>query len=215
MDYFTGPTQGWTKEQAAALVGAAVQPESSFDPKAGAGTAHQGIAQWDDPRRAAIEAHFHKPLLDMNYHEQLQAMQWELTQGGKKAVGDRLHATQHNLGRGSVIVTEDYESPGNYEVEDSARFVNSQKRLADYDLGDNVDAVMARLRTAQGTEANVQGGTGTAGGPGATTTVKGSANVNIKLDGFPAGTKTSAVNSGDLFAGLPRVEHAMPLGYGP
>jgi hypothetical protein len=81
--------------------------------------------------------------------------------------------------------------------------------------GDNVDAVMARLRTAQGTEANVQGGTGTAGGPGATTTVKGSANVNIKLDGFPAGTKTSAVNSGDLFAGLPRVEHAMPLGYGP
>jgi hypothetical protein len=67
---------------------------------------------------------------------------------------------------------------------------------------------------SEGEPLSVQGGTGTAGGRDATTTVKGSANLNIKLDGFPFGTKTSTSTTGDLF-GAPLIEQAMPLGHGP
>jgi hypothetical protein len=55
---------------------------------------------------------------------------------------------------------------------------------------------------------NIAGGTAPAGGP-ATTTVKGSADLKIKLECFPPGTRTTSQVSGDLFSGAPKVDNIM------
>jgi hypothetical protein len=58
--------------------------------------------------------------------------------------------------------------------------------------------------------ANVADGTGSSGAAGNETTVKGNATVTVKLQGAPAGTRTSATADGDLFAssGPPRIENS-------
>ncbi len=62
---------------------------------------------------------------------------------------------------------------------------------------------------------NVGGGTGAPPPAVSTTqTVKGSANVNIRLSGAPAGTKVTSTTDGDLFSGPPRVQQSM-AGTGP
>ncbi len=63
---------------------------------------------------------------------------------------------------------------------------------------------------------NINGGTGTASAGSSETTVRGSANVNIKLDGFPPGTRSVSTTEGELFQGRPpRVEHALTLPAAP
>lgn len=61
---------------------------------------------------------------------------------------------------------------------------------------------------AKGAPVNIGDGTGASGAPGAAGP-NGKAELTVRLDGFPAGTRTSATASGDAFAGAPRVERAM------
>lgn len=65
--------RGLSREVAAGIAGN-IQQESSFNPASGAGTAHQGLAQWDATRRAEIERRSGKPLVSMSVHEQLDAL---------------------------------------------------------------------------------------------------------------------------------------------
>ena len=90
-----------------------LQQESSLNPQSGAGTAHQGIAQWNDDRRKAIEDHFHKSLMDMSFDEQLEAINWEVTAGKYKNVGTELKSGSHEAGRAAAIIDRDYEAPAN------------------------------------------------------------------------------------------------------
>jgi hypothetical protein len=128
IDYFK--SKGWTPEQAAGLMGS-FQQESSFNPQAGVGTAHVGIAQWSATRQADIAAHFGKPVASMSYQEQLAAAQWELTEGKYKNVGDELRATKTGA-QSSYVVTHGFEAPGNYDKEDPLRAANTQARLDAY-----------------------------------------------------------------------------------
>ncbi len=112
VDYFVA--QGWTPEQASGIAGN-LQQESGFKPEAGFnadGTpgSHSGIAQWDKTRREAIEANFGKKLGAMNYDEQLQAVQYELTQGLAKKAGDRLRE-ETTAGGAAVSVAHHFEIP--------------------------------------------------------------------------------------------------------
>jgi len=86
----------------------------------------------------------------------------------------------------------------------------SRETLAQFDaaMKRNLDAETPPAQVAQAPPAQVANGAGTPPAP-STTTVRGSADLNIKLDGFPLGTRTTATTSGDLFSGAPRVEQAM------
>ncbi len=128
IDYFV--SKGWTPEQAAGIVGN-LQQESGFNPQAGAGTAHQGLAQWSAERQRDIEQHFGKALLSMSNQEQLAAIQWELTQGKYKAAGDALRQAK-SARDAAAVIDHQYESPGNYAVEDKNRGANADARLNAY-----------------------------------------------------------------------------------
>ena len=128
IDYFV--SKGWTPEQAAGIVGN-LQQESGFNPQAGAGTAHQGLAQWSAERQRDIEQHFGKALLSMSNQEQLAAIQWELTEGKYKAAGDALRQAK-SARDAAAVIDHQYESPGNYAVEDKNRGANADARLNAY-----------------------------------------------------------------------------------
>lgn len=92
MQYFM--SQGWSKEQAAGLV-ANLWAESKMRERAvGDGGAAVGIAQWHPDRQAAFQRQFGKKLQDASFQEQLQFVQYELTQGGEQAAGDRLRSAK-------------------------------------------------------------------------------------------------------------------------
>lgn len=167
MDYFT--SQGWTPQQSAGIVGN-LQQESSFDEKAGAGTAHQGLAQWSSARQADIEAHFGKKLMSMSYAEQLAAVQWELTAGRYKNVGDKLHQAT-SYGESATIIDQRYESPGNYEYEDARRSANAGARLKAYQGNLSTGAAPSAIRT---------GNTTTSSNSNSEVHVNGPININTK-----------------------------------
>ncbi len=130
---------GWQPGDAAGLLGNA-QQESSLNPQAGAGTAHQGLFQWDDERRRAIEAHFSKPLMQMSFAEQLAAANWELREGKFKGVGDQLQSGSHEAGRSAAIVDRYYEmpaNPGSLQLlqEDAKRAANARLAMRGFDSG--------------------------------------------------------------------------------
>jgi hypothetical protein len=125
MDYFT--SKGWSKEQAAGILGN-LQQESGFGAKAGAGSAHEGAAQWSAERKAQIEAHSGKPLMSMSYAEQLEAIHWELTEGRYKGVGDKLK-TVTGARESAALIDEQYEVPGNYATENPRRSANAEAIL--------------------------------------------------------------------------------------
>ena len=63
-----------------------------------------------------------------------------------------------------------------------------------------------------GPVANVGGGTGTAPGAPQTATVKGSADLRVRISADPGLTaKTTATTSGDLFSGAPNIGPAMAV----
>ena len=95
MDYFV--SKGWTKEQAAGIVGN-LQTESGKDLNTKAegdlhlkarGGSSQGIAQWREGRLAKFKEVVGKDVKDASLEEQLSFVDWELKNTEKRA-GDRL-----------------------------------------------------------------------------------------------------------------------------
>ena len=93
MQYFV--SQGWTKQQAAGIVGN-IQKESRFDPRAqgdkdknGVYRAH-GLAQWRDSRLADFRSVMGKSVQQASFEEQLAFIQYELTKGKEKSAGNKL-----------------------------------------------------------------------------------------------------------------------------
>lgn len=100
--------KNWSPSQAAGIVGNLMQ-ESMLDPGANNGT-HYGIAQWDKTRRAEFEAVFKKPIRGSTLAEQLEFVNYELTEGTHKHVGKEIKATKTIL-EASDIVGHSYEVP--------------------------------------------------------------------------------------------------------
>ncbi len=77
MQYFE--SQGWTKAQAAGIVGNLIV-ESNLNTKAvGDGGAAHGIAQWHPDRQATFQSLHGVPMLDGSLQQQLSFVQYELT----------------------------------------------------------------------------------------------------------------------------------------
>jgi hypothetical protein len=152
--YFT--QNGWTPEQAAGIVGN-LQQESSLNQNAGLGTAHVGLAQWSAERQAKIAAHFGKSVSAMSFEEQLQAIQWELTQGGYANVGTMLRSAP-TAANAAKIIDRAYESPGNYDLEDARRGANAEAilRASVGDLATNPSMLAANSNMPGGSTSSVE-----------------------------------------------------------
>lgn len=88
ISFFT--SKGWTREQAAGFA-ANIQIESGFKTNAtGDGGAAYGLAQWHPDRQANFAKWAHKDIRQSSLQEQLEFMQYELTQGDEKSSGTRI-----------------------------------------------------------------------------------------------------------------------------
>ena len=92
-------SQGWSHDQAAGIASNLLH-ESSFDPNAGAGTSHYGLAQWDTNRQKAFNDWAKTNAGGIDIHQssamqQLQFLQYELTQGGEWRGGEHIRAAQN------------------------------------------------------------------------------------------------------------------------
>ncbi|WP_155524214.1 phage tail tip lysozyme [Burkholderia sp. PAMC 28687] len=108
-------SQGWTREQAAGIVGSVTQ-ESNVDPNAENKTSGAfGIGQWLGDRVKAFKAWSGHDLKGSTFDEQLGFMQYELTHGIYKRAGDHIKAAK-TFAEAAAIHSNEYEIPGKSEA---------------------------------------------------------------------------------------------------
>ncbi|WP_227242395.1 phage tail tip lysozyme [Paraburkholderia caribensis] len=127
LDYFM--SQGWSREQAAGMVGSLLQ-ESSVDPtsrnpKSGA----YGIGQWLGSRVDDFRKWSGHDLQGSSLQEQLAFMQYELTQGKEIAAGKLLRGARTASDAASIHATA-YERPGAAEANIAQRQAYAASLLA-------------------------------------------------------------------------------------
>ncbi len=117
-DYFR--SQGWSVQAAAAIV-ANLQAESGFNPNivGDEGKAY-GYGQWHADRQADFQKEFGHSIQSATGQEQLEFVQYELTQGKYKAVGDRLKGVARGW-TGGGLVSAGYERPKHVREESLLR----------------------------------------------------------------------------------------------
>lgn len=101
----------WTSAQAAGLV-YNLDYESQLNPHAvGDGGKAYGIAQWHPDRQKKFSELFGHDIRQSDLAEQLQFVNWELTQGNEQRAGKLLRA-QSNVRSSAETVAKYYERPG-------------------------------------------------------------------------------------------------------
>jgi len=109
-------SKGWTDAQAAGIVGN-LQAESGVDlnarafNSAGGGKGAAGIAQWRGARQTAFEQRYGVPVTQGTLEQQLDYVNWELTQGPEKAAGTRLKSATTAADAATIVDTY-YERSG-------------------------------------------------------------------------------------------------------
>ena len=117
---------GWSREQAAGIV-ANLDQESRLDPNAvGDNGRARGVAQWHPDRQADFKAWSGKDIQQSSLEEQLNFVNYELSQGKERAAGDKLRATSSAADAAS-IVSRFYERPKDTEGEASRRGVRAEQ----------------------------------------------------------------------------------------
>lgn len=137
MAYFM--SQGWTKQQAAGIVGN-LQQESgaNLDPNAHNSIGMFGIAQWDTIRRNRYQKNSGKSIYQSSFIDQLGYVNWELNNTHKNAGNALRKATDATTA--AQIVQNLYEgAPGQ---DDNKRIVNA-KFLAGEEITDS--SVLGRI----------------------------------------------------------------------
>lgn len=113
-------SQGWSPEQAAGIT-SNLMSESAGNPNASGdrGTAF-GLGQWRGDRQKEFKTVFGHDIHESNFAEQLAFVQYELTAGNKKEVGDRLRNTT-SASEAASLVSHKYEIPKDAGGEASRR----------------------------------------------------------------------------------------------
>ena len=104
---------GWTKEQAAGIVGNLMAESGrnlAFESATGDGGTAHGLAQWRFERVDKFEDVFGFPLSESSFEDQLNYVQWELTnpKSSEKRSGDRLKNAD-TASEAASIVDQYYE----------------------------------------------------------------------------------------------------------
>jgi hypothetical protein len=106
MEFFM--SKGWTREQAAGIVGNLKTESSTFSTtEKGDGGKAVGIAQWHPDRQARFKAIFKKDIRDASFEEQLVFVDYELN-NQEKIAGDKLRGAK-SADEAALIVDEYYE----------------------------------------------------------------------------------------------------------
>lgn len=117
---------GWTREQAAGIA-ANLDQESRLDPNAvGDNGRARGVAQWHPDRQADFKAWSGKDIQQSTLEEQLNFVNYELSQGKERAAGDKLRSSSSAADAAS-IVSRFYERPADKEGEASRRGVRAEQ----------------------------------------------------------------------------------------
>ena len=120
-------SKGWTPAQAAGIVGN-LQAESQLNPKAfngaGGGNGAAGIAQWRGSRQVDFQTRYGKPVTQGTFEEQLDFVNYELTQGKETAAGARLKATT-NAADAATVVDRYYERSEGTDLQKRINNANS------------------------------------------------------------------------------------------
>ena len=114
--------KGWTKEQAAGIVGNLMQ-ESSLSPGASNGS-HYGLAQWDKSRQADFKAKYGRDIQGSTVEQQLDWIDYELREGKERATGDAL-ARQKDAATSARVFNQGYERPGSFDTSGPQREANA------------------------------------------------------------------------------------------
>jgi hypothetical protein len=102
--------KGWTQAQAQGIVGNfQVESGVNLNPSAvGDGGAAYGIAQWHPDRQAAFQQQYGFPIQQATTQQQLDFVNYELTQGKEVAAGNRIRATT-TAGEAAAVTDQYYE----------------------------------------------------------------------------------------------------------
>lgn len=108
--------KGWTREQATGIV-ANLDQESRLDTGAiGDGGKAYGVAQWHPDRQEDFKQWAGKDIRQSTLEEQLNFVNYELSQGKERQAGDRLRETS-SAGDAASVVSRYYERPKDREGE--------------------------------------------------------------------------------------------------
>ena len=186
-------SKGWTKPQAAGIVGNLIQ-ESNLNPAAHNKRENaQGIAQWRLGRIKRFEKDYGKSILSSSFREQLEYVNWELNNTESKA-GQALRKTTTPAQAASVI-DKLYERSAGTEL--GVRIQNAE-RLAS--VSEPVSPLTSLAQTALGTTpGRVTRGYGTQKHP-----LLGVNKLHKGIDiAAPSGTSVFSVKDGKIsFAGF-------------
>ena len=208
MDYFM--SQGWSKEQAAGIVGNLTQ-ESGLNPNAKNANGMRGIAQWNKDRQKDFEnwAGFGIDDPRANLMKQAEFVQYELTKGKEQKAGIELSKQNTTIGASNAIFSE-YERPGDDTAAKRAQYALQYSQMtgaSGYERsGDDTAAKRAQyaLQYSQmtGASANAPAGSSTANN---TQVEINSINVNTQAtdaDGISKSIGQSIQNNSLINAGV-------------
>ncbi|MBV8972853.1 MAG: hypothetical protein JO290_11235, partial [Sphingomonadaceae bacterium] len=117
-DFFV--SRGWSRVQATGIA-ANLLRESSLDPRAiGDHGEAYGLAQHHRDRQAVFAARYGHTMQQGTPTEQLDFINYELTQGSRRAAGIALHGAQ-TAEEAAAIVSRQFEAPANADAEARAR----------------------------------------------------------------------------------------------
>ena len=105
-------SKGWTPEQAAGIVGNLYWESSRLNPSiTGDSGRSYGLAQWDGNRQRNFYNWSGRNIRGSSFEQQLEFVQYELTQGTEKRAGRYIRGAQ-TAEDAAIIVSEYYERPG-------------------------------------------------------------------------------------------------------
>lgn len=115
--FFMG--KGWTKAQAAGIVGNLQTESGNFNPNVISGRTKGdsgravGVAQWHPDRQANFQRKFGKSIIGSSLNEQLEFIHHEMTAGTERGAGNRLRGVRDNTENGAMqaaaVVDQYYE----------------------------------------------------------------------------------------------------------
>lgn len=124
-------SQGYTSEQAAAIVGNLTQENRALDPRVANSIGYKGIAQWDPKIRYPGLVKFAKQrgLSPDSFEAQLAYVEEELRTGSGGLSKRRLQSTK-SLEEATLLVRKGYLRPGEAEANDANRLLFARQALA-------------------------------------------------------------------------------------
>ena len=123
-------SQGYSDEQAAAIIGNLTQENRALDPKVKNSIGHKGLAQWDPELRYPQMAAFarQRGLSPDSFEAQLAFVEEELKTGSGGLSKKKLQSTK-SLEEATLLVRKQYERPGEAEANDANRLLFARQAL--------------------------------------------------------------------------------------